>query len=173
MDMSLSKLREMVKDREGRCAAVHNTAKSRTWLSDWTTTMTHFSGCQLMFNLVLPISQSTSWPVLPPAGLFLSRWWTFEDNNRKKLMIFFFLPWVFTFKHLKIKCCHHLQRCRVCRRSHWLKWNKSMGEVNLELSLGYQNLKCLIEVQSEMSSKLLVRWTLSWENQPGCDMSVL
>lgn len=121
-----------------------------------------------MFNLVLPISQSTSWPVLPPAGLFLSRWWTFEDNNRKKSMFFFFfLPWVFTFKHLKLKCCHHLQRCRVCRRSHWLKWNKSMGEVNLELSLGYQNLKCLIEVQSEMSSKLLVRWALNCENKPG------
>ena len=32
MDMSLSKLREMVKDREARRAAVHGVAKSRTWL---------------------------------------------------------------------------------------------------------------------------------------------
>ena len=33
-DMSLSKLREMVKDREAYCAAVHGVSKSRTRLSD-------------------------------------------------------------------------------------------------------------------------------------------
>ena len=37
MDMSMSKLQEIVKDREAWRALVHGVAKSQKWLSDWTT----------------------------------------------------------------------------------------------------------------------------------------
>ena len=41
MDMSLSKLWEIVKDREAWSAALHGATKSWTWLSDWTTINLH------------------------------------------------------------------------------------------------------------------------------------
>ena len=34
LDMSLSKIQEIVKDREAQCAAVHGVTKSQTRLSD-------------------------------------------------------------------------------------------------------------------------------------------
>ena len=43
MDMSLSQVRKIVKDREAWCAAVHGVSKSLTQLSDWTT-MTRQTG---------------------------------------------------------------------------------------------------------------------------------
>ena len=40
MNIILSELWEIVKDKEPCCAAVHGFAKSWTWLSDWTVTKT-------------------------------------------------------------------------------------------------------------------------------------
>ena len=40
MDLSLIKLRKIVKDREAWHAVVHGVAKSWTWLNDWTMTTT-------------------------------------------------------------------------------------------------------------------------------------
>ena len=41
MDMSVSKLREIMKSREAWRASVHGVAKSQTWLSTWTITTIH------------------------------------------------------------------------------------------------------------------------------------
>ena len=50
MDMSLSRLQEMVKDRDTWCAAVHGVAKIWTRLSDWTTLLSVWISSNLLVN---------------------------------------------------------------------------------------------------------------------------
>ena len=70
-DMSLSKLWEMVKDREARHAVVHGVAKRWTWPNNWTTTTTNVQ------DRIKPI-----WTVSPPEKEASTCKW-----RRKKVLI--------------------------------------------------------------------------------------
>ena len=70
MDMNLSKLQEIVKDREAWPAVVHGVVKSGTQISPWTTTTLNLTAYAPMASLIaqlvknLPaMQQAPVWPL--------------------------------------------------------------------------------------------------------------
>ena len=61
MDMSLSKLQELVMDGKAWCAAVRGVAKSRTQLSNWTETIKRTENNTFQFIIITVFILPKNW----------------------------------------------------------------------------------------------------------------
>ena len=100
MDMSLGKLQELVMDREAWRVVVHEVAKNRTWLSDWTE-----------LNVLLVHVISVSLALKPRNGISGSNKYVYSNfqivSNCLPKVVYQFTKWSVLYTYVNIYL-HHL-----------------------------------------------------------------
>ena len=84
LDMSLSKLQEIVKDRESWCAAAHGPTKSQIQLSDWTTTTTTILVLLTVFEFAIALIQAYVFTFLVSLYLYDNTQWPSKPISHSK-----------------------------------------------------------------------------------------